>query len=190
MQIDRIHYPVYTLGPGRRLVIWTIGCSHGCQGCSNPELWKPDSEREVPVPDVLDIVGSLPEKPEGITITGGEPFDQPKELLKLVKEIKKAGVADLLVYSGYQLEGLRQNYIPEREEALSFIDVLIDGRYQKQLDDQKALRGSSNQKIHFLNPGAKSTYLPLLNAGRKVQNLHVDNRTITIGIPPSRISEG
>ena len=47
MEIDRILYPVESLGPGKRVVVWTIGCSKHCKNCSNKELWEKNNKKDV-----------------------------------------------------------------------------------------------------------------------------------------------
>lgn len=55
MQIDRILFPVTTLGPGNRLGIWTIGCPHRCFNCSNPELWNDDAEKDISLSELVSV---------------------------------------------------------------------------------------------------------------------------------------
>ena len=46
MYLDRILYPVTSLGPGKRLCIWVSGCNARCEGCANPELWTQRPEQK------------------------------------------------------------------------------------------------------------------------------------------------
>ena len=49
MYLDRILYPVTSLGPGKRLCIWVSGCNARCEGCANPELWTQRPEQFISV---------------------------------------------------------------------------------------------------------------------------------------------
>ena len=181
MQIDRIYYPVTTLGYGKRIGIWTIGCSHHCYNCSNPELWNDNPTKDVEVERLVEYIKSIP-KADGITITGGDPFDQPEELLILIKEIKKLGYEDILVYTGYTFdELLRKDELYNK--ILTSIGVLVDGRYIDQLNDNRSFRGSSNQKIIVINQNLKERYIDAEKWERKTQITVNDNFIQAIGLP-------
>jgi organic radical activating enzyme len=108
LQIDRILYPVQSLGPGKRIVIWTIGCYKRCPNCASPELWKFDKKKDISVKQILKLVASIDEQVDGITITGGEPFCQIEELSILLDEIRnRLNSKDYIVVS-YQME--QQNH--------------------------------------------------------------------------------
>lgn len=185
MQIDRIYYPVTTLGYGKRIGIWTIGCSHQCYNCSNPELWSENRSKDIPINKIKEYVVRVP-MADGITITGGDPFEQPEELLKLVKELKELGYEDILVYSGYTIEALRLKG-DIYNEILTIIGVLIDGEYIDDLNDNKSIRGSSNQRIHILKQSLLDRYRNCEEWKRKTQLLLNNNSIQAIGLP---IKEG
>ena len=77
MQIDRLLFPITTLGPGNRLVIWTIGCSKHCFNCANPELWEKNPKKEIDIYELVKIIKQSvgTQTIEGITITGGDPLE-------------------------------------------------------------------------------------------------------------------
>ena len=86
MRAARILYPVETLGPGRRAGIWTCGCDRHCPGCANPELWDREAYGEMKPADIVRVIETLEREGgavDGITITGGEPFEQAEELAAL-----------------------------------------------------------------------------------------------------------
>lgn len=144
MRIRYVCYPVKTLGPGDRLGIWVAGCSRRCPGCMSPELRDARPSDEVAVSELLASVRARRERYDGVTISGGEPFDQPEELAELVGGLR--GSCDhVLVYTGYLLEELCTD--PRRAAALEGIDVLVDGPYERALDDGRGIRGSSNQCV-------------------------------------------
>ena len=181
MQIDRIFFPATTLGYGNRIVIWTIGCPHRCYNCSNPELWHEDPSRDIKIKDLIPIISQYVKKTDGLTITGGEPFFQAKELYLLLKDISPLVSGDIIVYTGYRYEDILQN--KEMQKCLKFIDVLIDGKYVDKLNDNLGLRGSSNQRIIILNQNFASRYIDADSCKRKSQVVIGENTIINIGIP-------
>lgn len=181
MQIDRIYYPVETLGFGKRIGIWTYGCSHRCNKCSNPELWDEREDKEISISDILCCIQQIDEA-DGITITGGDPFYQVDDLYELLYELRKLGFSDILVYTGFSYSELRELGQKERD-TLRLIDVLIDGLYVDELNDNKSIRGSSNQGIHILNPELSKRYEKVENWERKTQIVMNGTQIQAIGIP-------
>lgn len=189
MQVDRIYYPVLTLGCGRRVGIWTIGCPHACPGCSNPELWDCDPARDIPVPEIMQMITAGKGKIDGVTITGGEPFLQKQELHALVRAIKASVTDDIMVYTGYTLKQLQEFEDSSVNSILSSITVLIDGIYQDALNDGVGLRGSANQQVHIMDPRYER-FRPVLESGRRqVQNVHYGNNLFSVGIPMKNFRE-
>jgi anaerobic ribonucleoside-triphosphate reductase activating protein len=135
-------------GPGKRFVLWTQGCSKGCSECFNPETWSTNIYKEYSPRQLFEIVKNY--DVDGITISGGDPLEQEYELLEflfLLKEIKLP--KGIILFTGFTREEIRVN--PIREKCLSYIDVLIDGRYEKNLKVDFSLRGSSNQEFYFFS---------------------------------------
>ena len=186
MYVDRILYPVTSLGPGRRLVIWVAGCSRRCRGCANPELWIRHPQQRIEASDFANTVKELldTKEVEGITITGGEPFDQAGELKELLEALDFD--RDVLVFSGYKIEDIRKN--SEMNTLLDKVSVVIDGEYIDELNDgQTALRGSLNQQLHFVKPQYRSIYDEYIKLGRQIQNFTYDYRTLSVGIHKSDV---
>ena len=183
MQIDRLYYPVLTLGFGRRVVIWTIGCPHACPACSNPELWKPDPSRDLQVSDIIRTIQSIKDSIDGVTITGGEPFMQVSELAELVASINISVTEDIIIYSGFTLKYLQCLKDERVDSILNHTAVLIDGSYRDELNDEIGLRGSSNQRIHIFNPRYEDRRFDFEKGKRQVQNIFWDNTVFSIGIP-------
>lgn len=180
MQIDRLIYPVKTLGPGNRMVIWTIGCPHRCFNCSNRELWNENLQKEVDVKKLIKTVKNAFDNNivDGITITGGEPFFQ-KDLQTFLLGIKSF-CNDILVYTGYCI----------KDVSTKNIDVLIDGKYIDDMNDNKApLRGSTNQNINYITKKHIKKYNEYLKKQRNVQNLFYEGNLISVGIP-NKLKEG
>lgn len=185
MYIERILCPIVTLGPGKRLVIWTKGCSKNCPGCISPEMAVIGSAKNFDVEQIFYIVKNIfnTEGFEGITISGGDPFEQLEELLNLVERLKSL-VDDILVYTGYVWDTFKDTLDEStRNRVKDNISVLIDGPYiqEKNISDL-ALRGSENQKIIFFDQCKTSIYEEYMKVGRQLQNIYLDNKLLTVGI--------
>lgn len=183
MQIDRIIYPVTALGPGKRVCIWTVGCEKRCPMCANPELQKFDESKEIEIEEIKKILLS-PEFPiiDGFTISGGEPFCQLKELLKLLKVFREIS-EDILVFSGYTYKELMEMDDYDMCSCLNYIGVLVAGTYIDELNDNEtALVASSNQTIHYLCSNLRDKYTSYIHQGRQIQNVFYNNEMISVGI--------
>ena len=90
MYIARILYPVEVLGPGKRIGIWFCGCPHHCKGCSNPELWEINDKYSISTDDIEALIESIAKngKIDGFTLTGGDPFYQYEDMMRLIKKLK------------------------------------------------------------------------------------------------------
>ena len=143
-------------GPGRRAALWVQGCSVRCPGCFNPQLWAETGGRLENTADlaaswVTDARGA---GAEGITLLGGEPFDQAAGLATIAEAFRAAGLS-VMTFSGYTLERLTEWSTARADIArlLAATDLLIDGPYLRDRPD--ALRpwlGSTNQGIRALTP--------------------------------------
>lgn len=143
--LSRLHYPVTTLGPGRRIGVWLQGCSIRCPGCISADTWPAEQGLTTTEAVVEALLPWLPDA-EGITVSGGEPFDQPEALNVLLRELRRLTPVDILVYSGHPFEAL-SGWLRENP---GLIDVLISEPYDEQAAQTLALRGSDNQRVHLL----------------------------------------
>lgn len=92
MYIDRILYPVTSLGPGRRIALWVAGCSRHCAHCANPELWQRHEQQKItPQKLAAAVRGAVQGTVDGITISGGEPFEQAQELTEFLDALSFRG---------------------------------------------------------------------------------------------------
>lgn len=192
MLIDRILYPVTTLGPGNRIVIWTVGCSKRCYNCANRELWEANKEKCISPSELYDMICKSVNLHEvdGITFTGGDPLEQFDDLYELVTLIAPV-VSDILVYTGYLVSEVR-NLIGENKwhQFTDLISVLIDGPYIDEFnDDRCVLRGSTNQNIIYYDSTIKDKYEKYLLEGRKIQNIYYSDKMISVGIHDRRKEE-
>ena len=134
-------------GPGDRFVIWTQGCRKMCKNCYNPETWSHYRNNLIDIDLLVEEIKNS--STTGVTISGGDPFEQPEELFYLLGEIKQLDLSDgVIVFSGYTIDEIRVR--EELRKSLDYIDVLIDGLYMDEKRITNGLAGSSNQEFHFL----------------------------------------
>ena len=183
MYAARILYPVRVLGPGDRIGLWLSGCKRACPGCSNPELWDQRPEQQVSVQALSALIRRIAaEHPvEGLTITGGEPFDQCADLARLLEAVADI-TRDVLIYTGYALEELHARHCPDTEAVLAQTAVLIDGPYVEARNAAQPLRGSDNQRIHYLQPAVRGAYEAFLTRPGGIQNFTLGGSTVSVGI--------
>lgn len=142
-------------GPGRRFALWVQGCSLGCPGCCNPEMWTPHGGTLIDAAELGDTIAATPGV-EGLSVLGGEPFEQASAVAVVCAAVRRAG-GTVMVYTGYTLEALRGATAPGVSELLSCTDVLVDGRFERaEPERRRRWVGSANQRVHFLS----SRYAP------------------------------
>lgn len=187
MNIARILFPVKVLGPGDRIGIWFAGCEHHCPGCSNPELWDSKPIYQTDLPSVMKMIRLISDqhRVSGVTITGGDPFFQPDALRELLGELRKI-VRDILVYTGYSYDLLKEQYA----DILYNISVLIDGRYIEAQNHGSLLRGSDNQNVFILDETVRPVYEEYLAKQTScIQNFATKDGIISVGIHRPKYEE-
>ena len=182
-------------GPGERAVVHFAGCSVGCAGCFNPhthafvgpDVWT--REPETLADEILSVA-------RAVTVSGGEPTDQPFALLALLRALRARGCDDIVMFSGRTLEALQgKGEAPakwttraawERVEAECLIDVLIDGPFMQERMDATHVRGSSNQRfIPITGRWSEADFI-----GRDVEvTLDEDGNLIVTGFPSSELRD-
>ncbi|MBI3944393.1 MAG: radical SAM protein [Armatimonadetes bacterium] len=135
-------------GPGARVVIWFQGCTLGCPGCFNPDTHAAEPRLLLPAAAVVARVVAASCNVEGISLSGGEPLQQPEGLLALLEGVRERTELSVLLFSGYTLAEIRA--MPTGPRILALADVLIAGRYVRTRPPGAGLRGSANQSIHLL----------------------------------------
>lgn len=189
MFIDRILSPIETLGPGKRLVIWTRGCGKHCKGCANPELWETIESKNYDVKKVIDIIKQVYKDTQfdGITISGGDPLEQKDEMLFLLEQLNEI-TDDIIVYTGYEFHELENLWSENDLKRLkNSIAILIDGPYVEEKNVPEAvMRGSSNQEILFFKDKYKNKMDEYMKKGRKIQNVFMGSKMISVGIHDRR----
>lgn len=168
------------LGPGLRYVIWTQGCPFNCYNCASPETRPIKKSSLVPIEVLYQSIVEN-NNIDGISISGGEPFIQASKLIILLEAIKKSRPElNVIIYTGFSLEDFDWK---EAQQLVGLVDVLIDGKYIDSMNDNKGLRGSSNQRIHFLTD-VLFEYKDLFESGNRNSEIYIhDFYKRIIGIP-------
>lgn len=144
--VSRIHFPVTTLGPGDRLGIWLQGCSIKCPGCISRDTWNAEVG-EVAIGDLLLAIAANANEADGLTVSGGEPFDQPDALAVLLKKWRALSIRSTLVFTGREFADI----LPWLVANPGLIDAVITGPFRSDVPQTLALRGSDNQQLHVLS---------------------------------------
>ena len=131
-------------GPGFRTAIYAAGCPNGCPGCHNPESWVINRGHWMSTEEILEKV--LADNFADVTFSGGDPMFQPEGFTQLAHAIKEWSRKNIWCYTGYTFEKLLRN--PRQAQLLKYIDVLVDGKFKKELRDEELyFRGSRNQRL-------------------------------------------
>jgi anaerobic ribonucleoside-triphosphate reductase activating protein len=188
--LNKAHFPVTVLGPGRRIGLWLQGCSIRCKGCVSQDTWPADPARALPMKTLLDWCKRVARDGfDGVTISGGEPFDQPKALAALLDGLsawrKTASLDfDLLCYSGYPLKTLEKKHA----RLLAKLDAVVPEPYADGRPLGHLWRGSDNQTLVPLSARGEARYAeyveaPQVTDDKRMQVAVEDGRLWMIGIP-------
>ena len=134
-------------GPGIRTTIFVTGCTHKCHNCFNEEYQDFDFGDPWTQKETDEVIKDLKlDEVKGLTILGGEPFQNEVDLLQVLRDIKKEVQKDIWIFSGYTYEEILKD--EDKKKLLEECDVLVDGRFVEALKDLNLrFRGSSNQRI-------------------------------------------
>lgn len=118
---------------------------------------------------------------DGFTITGGDPMEQAEELSLLLTQLR--GISeDILIYTGYTLEQLRQKKSAAVNSVLKNTAVLIDGLYIEERNNGCPLRGSDNQRVIFIDEEYRPAYEEYMKQGNEIQNFTIGSSVVSVGI--------
>lgn len=137
-------------GIGLRHSIFLSGCTHKCKGCFNEPLWDFSYGEKLDDDKQNEIINDLNDKDikiSGLSILGGEPFDNADDLTEFVQKIRlNCKNSDIWIWSGYTFEQILKD--EKRRNLLKLCDVLVDGKFEESQKDMKLkFRGSRNQRI-------------------------------------------
>lgn len=147
-------------GEGVRCVLWVAGCDVRCEGCHNPGSWDFCSGKPFDDAAMEELIEAV-NRPwiKGLTLSGGHPlaYEHLPEVYKICKTVReKCPGKTIWLYTGYELNAHDFDNTVDigwdnsllRNHILAMCDVVVDGKYNKDLRDiSLRFRGSSNQRI-------------------------------------------
>lgn len=134
-----------------RMAVWTQGCSQHCKGCFAKDTWDSNGGTEVSLTELFQQMMTVRYQIEGLTLLGGEPFEQSGEAAQLAKFAQKQGLG-VITFTGLIYERLIINGSSDVKMLLKNTDLLIDGEFQMDNPEtQRPLVGSGNQRFHYLS---------------------------------------
>lgn len=176
LRVGRVMHGTSAEGPGLRTAVWVQGCSIQCKGCINPHLFSSDGGHLV---DPQSIVAKAVERGvEGLTLLGGEPFDQAAACAILARHAKISGLG-VICFTGHSYDVLKHQN--DAESLLNSVDLLVDGPYvQERPEANRALVGSTNQRFIHLTR-RYTEYDPARSPNRMELRLKPDGTIETAG---------
>lgn len=170
MNYAEIKYNDIANGPGVRTTLFVSGCTHHCKGCFNEVAWDFNYGKPFTSDTINEILQSMkPDYVSGLTLLGGEPFEHSNQigLLPLLSAVKEAYPdKSIWCFSGYLfdtdiLDNMCKKW-SETKEMLSYIDVLVDGKFEEALKNLNLkFKGSENQRT-ILVPESLAAGKPVL----------------------------
>ena len=149
-------------GPGVRAVVWVQGCSRGCAGCCNDGFADPGGGTLTPLDELLETIATV-DGIEGVTFSGGEPFDQAGALSALIRSLRARRDLGVVCYTGYTVEELRLGGPAGAADLLESVDLLIDGPFLQEHSAPLRWRGSDNQRLLCLTPRYADSLTPIMD---------------------------
>lgn len=187
LRLSRMHFPVTVLGPGTRVGIWVQGCTLACKGCISRDTWAADDSRLRPLDEIMDYIRETASEATGVTISGGEPFQQPEALAELLDRLhawrqESGREIDILCYSGYRYEWLKRRHAG----ILARLDVVMPAPFAQDKPTDLVWRGSSNQSLIPLTDLGHRRFDPFVDAvaeGPALQATVEDGVFWMVGVP-------
>lgn len=136
-------------GNGVRVTLFLSGCSHGCKGCYNTATWNPNSGEPL-TNEIIERILDECDSHTGLSITGGDPLyvRNRSTVLDVCRRFKRRyPEKDIWLWTGYRVEDIRTD--PIVSDIFKYVDVVIDGKYERDNPTQKPWRGSDNQRLIY-----------------------------------------
>lgn len=184
VRLNRVLAPVTTLGPGRRVGVWMQGCTLACPGCASVDTWDPTGGFTTDLPALVEALVERIRQDDlsGVTLTGGEPFQQAAACAELLAQVVEtvARPLDVMVFTGYTYR-VAARISPA---LVGLADGLICGRYRREQAGSVLLLGSTNQQIVWANPDAEARFAAWRDTNPPRLEAMVDDQDVyLIGVP-------
>lgn len=186
LSINRMAYPITTLGPGRRIGLWVQGCTLCCEGCVSVDTWNKDAGSVVEACELADMVADLTVdyRLDGLTITGGEPLQQADALAEFVQAFRHrcGNDIDILLFTGFEENDVYTHF----GSCVDMVDAFVCGPYVSSLAVDDGLVASSNQTVFtptYLGEYRLAGYIA--ETHRQMQAIVQGDEMTFVGIPRS-----
>lgn len=136
-------------GEGIRVTLFVTGCVHACDECYNKATWN----RKTGLPFTEEVKKHILDEcasHDGLSLSGGDPLHPASRetILDLCAEFKaRYPEKDIWLWTGYKFEEVCDLPI------MQYLDVVIDGKFEKNNRTTKPWRGSANQNLIRLKGG-------------------------------------
>ena len=175
VRLNKAHFPVKGLGPGQRVGIWFQGCSIGCRGCASLDTWGLRPETAVDADEVIAwCMSRLTNGADGLTVSGGEPFDQPEALIYILEQLRSLSDAsgfdfDVLCYTGFPFHDVSKRF----GQALRLLDAIVSEPFEQHSATRKYLCGSDNQVLRILSEKGRERLGTIASSVSKEKHMDV-----------------
>jgi anaerobic ribonucleoside-triphosphate reductase activating protein len=185
LRVGRTSDRCEVLGPGVRAVIWVTGCHLRCRECMTPEFLDFGAGGDVPLSELRAWIAGLTDI-AGLTISGGEPFEQAAELSELLALISRdRSELTTMAFTGYALSDLRSG-TPAQRRLLERLDIVVDGPYLPERHSSHRWLGSGNQRVHWLTGRGLVAGQELRRSAGVEVTVEADGSFAVSGVPPTR----
>lgn len=189
VRLNRIAHPVTTLGPGRRMAVWVQGCTIGCQGCASQDTWDAAGGAALLTAELADELAPVVVREDltGLTLTGGEPTEQPDAVADLVRKLRqrladggRRTELDVLLFTGRTARAAAR----VAPALWNSVDAAIAGPYRRDRPGTHPLVASTNQELVLLSPLGESRFAAVPGSRGPSAQAHVGHGDITlVGLP-------
>jgi anaerobic ribonucleoside-triphosphate reductase activating protein len=179
LNVASYFHPVKTLGPGNRFVLWVQGCPFNCKSCISPDYIPFNENTRISIEGLANYISEI-DGIDGITLSGGEPFSQAKNLTKLIKMLKGLNPKlNFICFTGYSFGALKSK---AQKELLNVLDLVITELFIEEMNSENGLRGSDNQNFIFLTDKLVRFKDEIENGKKKTETFIYKKNIVQVGI--------
>lgn len=185
LRVSRLAASITVLGPGTRVALWVQGCTIGCPGCASVDTWDAAGGSSWTLDSLADEIvhAAVATAATGVTVTGGEPFQQPAAVAELLAHVRDrwegTAVPDVLVFTGYAAAAARRRSAPLWDAA----DIVVAGPYRRDRPSDHPLLGSANQTIEAVSELGRERLAAMAPGRARLQVSTDDGALSLVGMP-------